>query len=337
MRVGVFALAMLCSTALLAGKAETADTNSPIYKKSNIVQWLVASYVPEKLGDVKVEFELVAEPITLSPALTIPHHTQTVASIPAQPNQVNPQIKINPDNLKPNKLNQSPSVVAIIIDDIGDKYKAGMRIIDLEGDITISILPYTPFSKKLAEHALLQNKEVMLHQPMQAIEHKFQHKGTLFTTMSRSEFEKTLDESIKSIPHVQGINNHMGSLLTQDDERMNWLMEYLAKRDDLYFIDSRTTAQSVAVSNAEKFFVRNASRDVFLDHSRSVEDIEKQWKYFIKLASQRGSAVLIAHPYPETIEFLEKHLADLETHNLILVPMSELIQLRDTQRIVRAK
>jgi polysaccharide deacetylase 2 family uncharacterized protein YibQ len=222
---------------------------------------------------------------------------------------------------------QSPRI-SIIIDDLGDRLKDGRRVIDLPGQVTVGIMPYTPFAKRLASYAGKKNKEVMLHLPMESIGHKFLGKAGLTSSMSKQEFFDSLKESLNYINNIRGVNNHMGSQLTQNRHMMNWLMQGLSRHGNLYFVDSRTIDTSHAEEAARAKGLANASRDVFLDHTRDLKHIYKQWKYMINYANENGSALAIAHPYPETIKFLDKALADLEQENIKLVPVSELIRWR---------
>lgn len=218
--------------------------------------------------------------------------------------------------------------VAIIIDDLGDRLKDGRRVIALPGQITFGIIPYTPYAKKLAHFAAEQNKEILLHLPMEAINKRYLGKAGLHSSMSRDEFLTSLKTSLNYIKNIRGVSNHMGSRLTQNPERMTWLMQGISQRGDLYFVDSRTIDNSRALGAARDQGLRHATRDVFLDHDRDPVKIKKQWRYFIKLANEKGSAIAIAHPYPETIQFLKDALAELEQQKIQLVSVSDLIRWR---------
>jgi len=236
-------------------------------------------------------------------------------------------LSVNANATETASLYNTPRV-AIIIDDLGDRLKDGRRVIDLPGQLTFGILPYTPYARKLASYATDRNKELLLHLPMEAIAKKYLGKAGLHSAMSKDEFFISLKTSLGYIQNIRGVSNHMGSHLTQDKQMMGWLMQGISQRGDLYFVDSRTIDTSRALSSAREVGLDHATRDVFLDHNRNPDKIRKQWNYFIKLANRKGSAIAIAHPYPETIHFLKEVLPELEQNNIELVPVSELIQWR---------
>lgn len=217
-----------------------------------------------------------------------------------------------------------PAKIAIIIDDLGYNLKQGAAIARLPGAITLSILPYTPNSVALAELGFQQGKEIMLHVPMSALAARPLDIGGLTASMSEQEFITALTQSLQTIPHVRGLNNHMGSYLTQLDTPMTWLMAELA-REDLFFIDSRTSPDSIAWDVAIQQHVPSLKRDVFLDNDRSHTALQQQFQQLIKKARRQGFAIAIGHPYAETHQFLSEILPTLNDLNVMLVPVSDLL------------
>ena len=165
----------------------------------------------------------------------------------------------------------------------------------------------------------------MLHAPMSNVHNIPLGKNGLTETMNEARFKDALNDSLDSIPHISGVNNHMGSLLTQKALPMEWLMESLRQRQ-LYFIDSRTTSHSIAWDIAQQLDIPSLKRDVFLDHEQTHTFIHKQFTRLTQLAKKQGYAVAIAHPYPETIRYLKKHLPSLEQKGIELVSASELVR-----------
>jgi polysaccharide deacetylase 2 family uncharacterized protein YibQ len=214
--------------------------------------------------------------------------------------------------------------LAIIIDDIGYNLALGKRTADLAGDFTLAVLPFTPHGIELAERAHARGKEIMLHAPMSNRHNYPLGQGALVNGMQRDEFLAVLRRNLANIPHIQGVNNHMGSLLTEQAEPMGWLMEELKLRQ-LYFVDSRTSAQTQALIMAEQIQLPSRRRDVFLDDERTLINIRYQLTRALKQASQQGSAIAIGHPYPETLAELEQLQPLLKQYKVRLVKASQLM------------
>lgn len=238
------------------------------------------------------------------------------------------QQQIENDNLPLPKEQRQPSSsgnvsVAIIIDDLGYNYEQGIKAIQLPGAITYAIIPYSPKADFFALEAQKNNKEVILHAPMSTVNHAPLGKNGLTEFMNEMDFKQALNQSLASLPNIKGMNNHMGSLLTQKPQAMEWVMQSL-QQHQLYFIDSRTTADSVAWKIAQQYNIPSLKRDVFLDHEPTSHFIDKQFKQLIAIARRQGYAIGIGHPHPETIEYLQRHLASLDEQNITLVSASTL-------------
>lgn len=215
--------------------------------------------------------------------------------------------------------------LAIIIDDIGYSASLGERSLNLPGDFTLAVLPQAPQGPRLARLGKALGKEIMLHNPMSNTRNLPLDAGALASGMNHQDFIRTLEENLGAIPEALGLNNHMGSQLTQETEPMGWLMQYLGEHG-YYFIDSRTTAASQAWETARQYRVPSLKRDVFLDNERSVESVLRQLEQAIELARSRGYAVAIGHPYPETLTVLEQIEPLLEDAGVTLVPISTLLK-----------
>jgi len=224
--------------------------------------------------------------------------------------------------------------IALIIDDMGNQLDAGLRAVMLPGAVSYAFLPHTPYVPVLAELAHSKNKQVMLHQPLESHGGNKLGPGGLTLHHNRESFSEVLLENIAVIPHIQGVNNHMGSLMTRHPGAMQWLMDVLGEAG-LFFIDSRTTEKSVAYSVAQERRIATAGRDIFLDHDRDVETIRRQFKKLLRIAKVRGSAIGIGHPYPETLQVLEEVLPNLSKQGVDLVLASELTKIEFNKRLWR--
>ncbi len=223
---------------------------------------------------------------------------------------------------------QDLPIVVIVMDDLGNNQTVGKRALDLQGDLTYAILPNTPSAKVLARYAHANGKEVIVHAPMASERQLDPGPGALSDQLGHSEFLATVRGNIKAIPYARGLNNHMGSALTPIPEFMGLLMAVVAE-NDLYFIDSRTSAKTVAANVAEHFQIKNLSRDVFLDHDRSLPAIDAAFQRLLTLARRNGIAVGTAHPYPTTLKYLETVLPKLQANEQVqLVSGSQAIRAR---------
>lgn len=220
-----------------------------------------------------------------------------------------------------------PPMVAIIIDDMGNSQEYGLQAAALAGPIACSVLPHTPLARDLAEACHRNGKEVMLHLPMQAADPAERPgPGVLTLRQNRTELLARLDAAMASVPHASGINNHMGSLLTRHLAQMQWLMSELRTRRDLFFVDSFTTAGSVAWRVAAVNGLPTARRDVFLDNSAEEAAIRGEMERLKAQARRDGFALAIGHPRAETLSVLEFELPRLKAEGIMLVSVDELIR-----------
>lgn len=216
-------------------------------------------------------------------------------------------------------------LVAIIIDDMGTQGGLGKRAVNLPGPVVYAFLPHTPHTVGLAELAHRQGKQVMLHLPMQAMEGNALGPGGITLHMTRGQFREAFRRNLQAVPHVTGVNNHMGSLLTRHPGLMAWLMEEIREQGDLFFVDSRTTKHTVAERVAQESAVPVVRRHVFLDHHTGEAAIDAEVDRLVALAHRQGYAVAIGHPRPDTLAVLERRLPQLEREGVRLVTVSELI------------
>ncbi len=217
--------------------------------------------------------------------------------------------------------------IAIIIDDLGYRLAAGHRAIRLPGPVSFAVLPGAPGTRALAIEAHANGKEVLLHLPLQARPDEMaQEPMGISLHMNRSEFRDTFEQAFASVPHAIGVNNHRGSLLTRHPGHMQWLMEEIHARDTLFFVDSYTTHESVAMQFAHELGVNARKRDVFLDPDPGPETVAREFARMKRLATKRGSVIVIGHPYATTLELLERELPKLASEGFELVPISELLQ-----------
>ncbi|WP_166263888.1 divergent polysaccharide deacetylase family protein [Marinobacter caseinilyticus] len=227
--------------------------------------------------------------------------------------------------------NTPPPTIAIIIDDMGHDLTQGRRLAMLEQPVTLAFLPYRRHTTTLAEMAHQHHKEIMLHIPMANTRNLGLGAGGLETGMDMLSTIRVLRRALQSIPHVQGVNNHMGSQLTQMQDRMEWVMAELDQYP-VYFVDSRTIATTVAGATAEAFRIPTMVRDVFLDHEQTEEYVDAQFKLLVQKARDTGSAIGIGHPHKVTVDYLIKKLPELDEQGIAVATVSALWALRNNNR-----
>lgn len=232
--------------------------------------------------------------------------------------------------------NDLPPRMVLILDDLGVNAAQGRAALALPGPVTYAVLPFTPDATSFSLKAnAAPVKEVILHAPMENLAHLPLGPGGLYPHQTEVKFKQVLNQNLDSLPMALGLNNHMGSLLTQLEQPMRWVMEVALERN-LFYIDSRTTADTQAAALAREANVPVLERHVFLDHLIDSDAIEQQFLRAIDLAIQNGEVVVIGHPYPETLAFLQKALPTLDELGIQRVTASAyFMQEADLERLAQ--
>jgi hypothetical protein len=217
--------------------------------------------------------------------------------------------------------------VAIVIDDLGWDLRAARLLLDIDAPLNFAILPHTPHRDVIAQEARQRGREILLHIPMEPYHYPHVNPGqpVLLSTMNTHELTAQLENALATLPGVIGVNNHMGSRLTEDRAAMRVVMQ-LMKHRNLFFLDSRTSQKSLAYQVARELGVRTAQRQVFLDNETDTNKIAQQLHRLAALARESGSAIGIGHPYPETVQSLRNTLPEIRQTGVEIVPISRLVQ-----------
>ncbi|QCI15024.1 divergent polysaccharide deacetylase family protein [Pseudomonas putida] len=216
--------------------------------------------------------------------------------------------------------------LSIVIDDLGQNTERDSRTLALPGPVTMAIMPDTPHATDFARQAHKAGRTVILHMPMDPATGPY----AWHPDLPLEELARRLDAALAKVPYVAGINNHMGSRMTAQREPMAWLMGELQRRH-LFFVDSRTSAATVAAAEAQAHDLAHVSRDVFLDDERTPEAISGQLHKAVELARRQGSAVVIGHPYPQTLQVLEQEIPRLKAQGIVLIGLRQMIAERSNQ------
>jgi polysaccharide deacetylase 2 family uncharacterized protein YibQ len=220
---------------------------------------------------------------------------------------------------------QTSARLAIILDDLGNDRAAAEAIFALPYHLTISVLPDHAHSAEIAEEAHRRGYEVMLHLPMQSVGNEKPEAQELHPGMTTEDVTPLVNQMLRAVPYAVGVNNHQGSQATSDPALMSELMPILRDRQ-LFYIDSRTSATTVAFDTARENGVRCAFRNVpFLDDVAEVNAVRKQLELALRGAREKGEAVAIGHPHPATLQALSQLVPHAEAQGVHLVFASDLV------------
>ena len=217
-------------------------------------------------------------------------------------------------------------VIAICIDDLGEDIAATGKAMALPKEVALSFLPFADATPTLAQAAGRRGHLVLAHVPMQALGGQNPGPMALEPGMAADEIARRLDWSLARVPGLAGINNHEGSRFTQDRASLEPVMATLRVRH-LFFLDSRTSAASLAEASARAAGVTTAARDVFLDDDPSPAGVSKQLAMLVATARRDGVAIAIGHPHDVTLKLLAQWLA--QDHGVTLVPLDQAIRLKN--------
>jgi len=217
--------------------------------------------------------------------------------------------------------------VAIVIDDLGGENKIFQELLRWDLPLTFSVLPFTPHAKTLALEAHRQGREVILHLPMEPHGYpKIQPgEGVLLQEMDEARLLGQLSKDIEAVPYIKGVSNHMGSRLMEDPEKVRIVFSEL-KRRGLFFLDSRTTPQTIGLQVAQSVGLKAMERSLFIDHSSDEEKIKQKLERLIQLSLSTGKAIGIGHPHPSTIKCLKEMIPKMQEKGIDIVPLSTLME-----------
>jgi polysaccharide deacetylase 2 family uncharacterized protein YibQ len=218
--------------------------------------------------------------------------------------------------------------VALIMDDMGNSLEVLDQLIALRRPMTVAILPYSAHAAETARRAHESGLEVLLHLPLESInnhEAMPNTEGLIMTMMTEPAIVAAFEASYDRVPYAVGTNNHMGSRFTAERDLMRVLLKPI-KAKGLFFVDSRTTAKTVALEEAQRMGIPATQRDVFLDADEDHGRIKGRLIELLQKARKKGRSVGICHPFPETLAVLKSSLFLIDSYNLEAVPVSKLVR-----------
>lgn len=308
--------------------------------KKRFSTWLVISLIVISVAAIIYALQFQEEPVEVRPPKTPTRQVEPPKVIPPKTEKAKP-VKETPVTQKTEPVKQKEKIVvskidkiplplkqvAIIIDDIGYDLGPVRELLKVDADITFAILPLCSHSREAAEMLHEAHKETLLHLPMEPNSYPKEKpgNGTLFTDMNSEELIFQLEKDLASVPYVSGVNNHMGSKFMADEDKLILIFNKLKKKK-MFFIDSRTTANTKAFAAAEKVNMQMASRKVFLDNDRDYNEIYKKLLEVTQNSSDVSPVIIIGHPYPETIRAIKDASRVLREKGILIVPVSKLIK-----------
>lgn len=231
-----------------------------------------------------------------------------------------------PDFEMPVALPAPPGTrVAVVIDDLGRSLGDLEALGDLGVPLSYAVLPFETRTPEVVDELGRRGEEMLLHLPMEAASDVDPGPGALLTRMDHRQLVRGTRKALDAVPGAVGVNNHMGSLLSADETSMRAVLSVLSERG-LYFLDSRTSVETVGFSLASSLGIPSAQRHVFLDREEDPRLVTYQFRRLLELARLRGSAIAIGHPHPVTLEVLAREVPRAVELGYELVPVSYLLE-----------
>jgi len=218
--------------------------------------------------------------------------------------------------------------VALIMDDLGNSLETLQELIALRRPVTVSVLPYGTHAAETARIAHESGLEVLLHLPLESVnnhEAMANTEGLIMALMTEPAIVAAFEACYDRVPFATGTNNHMGSRFTAERDLMQMVLRPVKERG-LFFVDSRTTAKTVAFDEARRLGIPAAQRDVFLDADEDRGRIRGRFIELLQKARKKGRAIGICHPFPETLAVLKSSMYLVDAYNLEFVPVSKLVR-----------
>ncbi|MFH1655951.1 MAG: divergent polysaccharide deacetylase family protein [Candidatus Omnitrophota bacterium] len=217
--------------------------------------------------------------------------------------------------------------IAIVIDDWGYNRRNLDFVKEVDFPVNLSILPFLPHSKEIANEAKSNNLEIILHLPLEPHEYRRVglEKKMILTNMSQEKVNQIIEDALKSVPYCKGISNHMGSKATEDEGLMKIIFDEM-KRKRLYFLDSFVTPESVCAELSKKMKLKFAKRSIFLDNEADPYYIRGQLMSLLDAAARDGQAIGIGHDRKLTLEIIKEFVPKIDKKKIEIVFVSDLVQ-----------
>jgi polysaccharide deacetylase 2 family uncharacterized protein YibQ len=258
-----------------------------------------------------------SEPSSQTPSSGTPNNQNPLPDTVPPPRNIGPPVSRPGPHAK----------VAIVIDDLGRERAISRELLQWNLPVTFSILPFEPHSRDLAIEAHQKGKEVILHLPMEP--HGYPKirpgEGALLLEMNERVLLHQLSRDIDAVPYIKGVSNHMGSRFMEDSKKMKLVLSEL-KRRGLFFLDSRTTPETVGVQTANAIGLEAAERAVFLDNDLNEDAIRRSLHRLVRVSLASGKAIGIGHPHSATLRSLKRVIPEMQEKGIEVVSLSVIMQ-----------
>jgi polysaccharide deacetylase 2 family uncharacterized protein YibQ len=274
----------------------------------------------------RTEPEAKSEPVSANNTRTVPptaaSSTKSTASIKTKPTVSQTAATQRP----PAKTVEKLGTVVFVIDDAGNNLRELEPFLRIPGPLTIAVLPGLPNSAEAAKRIRAAGKEVFLHQPMEAIGGQNPGPGAIYSGMNAAEIRAILKHNIEEIGPITGMNNHQGSKITMDKNAVETILAFCAE-NGLYFLDSRTTAETVVPSAARQLGIKIGERDTFIDNEQDKESMLRYITSGLEKARKNGSSVMIGHTWsPELAPILADQFPQFIEQGYTIKTASDIIK-----------
>jgi len=232
-----------------------------------------------------------------------------------------------PFSLKKKRILPAKPQIVIIIDDMGLTKKHLKQLQSLGNQVTYAVLPQVPYSQFFGNLSLKTKADVIVHLPLESENNNNPGPGLITTQMSYEQIVKTLEKDLASVPYHKGMNNHMGSKGTSNTRLMRIILTKTREKG-LFFLDSRTTPDSVVMKISDEMGLPPVKRDVFLDNVETEMAIRKQIDLLAQKAKRNGYAVGIGHYKATTLKVLNEEIPKLNSQGFEMISISEFLKQR---------
>ena len=258
-----------------------------------------------------------------------PAETQTAPKTEQKKSETQKQLPPSPKPEQKSKYGfpaaKNGAQLIFVFDDGGQNLSHLKPFLQLPFPITVAVLPQIAHSAESAAQVRASGNEVILHQPMQSVNPNVNPgPGAIKPEMSDEQIKTILFNNINEIAPIAGMNNHEGSGITADAEKMSVILQ-MASEEGIYFLDSRTNVETKVPYVAHEMGYSYYERNIFLDNEKTEANALKELKKGLDLANKNGSVIMIGHIWSADFlpAFLQKAYPELKAQGYTFSTVSK--------------